>query len=67
MRMLTLTNSSDAVEDVASLTLAAIGAQQVNTTVTPADLFRALTLVDICSEGAIVRKQNDDAYVNEEW
>lgn len=59
MIILTLTNSSDAVEDVASLTLTAVGAQQVDTTMTSTDLFRALTFINICSEGVVNRKQND--------
>lgn len=42
-----LTNPTDAVEDVASLTLTAVGAYQVDTTMTFTDLFRALTLINI--------------------
>lgn len=45
--LLTLTNSIDAVEDVASLALTAVGAHQVYTTVTFTDLLRALTLINI--------------------
>lgn len=48
MKLLTLTDPTDAVEDVAGLTLTAVGAQQVDTTMTLADLLSALTLIDIC-------------------
>lgn len=44
---LTLTSPTDAVEDVAGLTLAAVRAQQVDTTVTLANRLCALTLIDI--------------------
>lgn len=50
-KLLTLTNPTDAVEDVASLTLTAVGAQQVDTTMPFTDLFRALTLINICGGG----------------
>lgn len=59
-----LANSSDAVEDVASLTLTAIGAQQVNTTMTSADLFRALTLVNVKTACAIVIEVISSTTVN---
>lgn len=42
-----LTKSSDAVEDVARLALAAVGAHQVDTAMTCTDLFWALTLINI--------------------
>lgn len=47
-QLLTLTETSDAVEDVAGFTLAAVRAYQVDATVTCTDLFGAFTLVDIC-------------------
>lgn len=43
----TLTKPSDAVENVATLTFAAVGAQQVDTTVACTNVFRAATLIDI--------------------
>lgn len=49
-----LTNPTDAVEDVASLTLAAVGAYQVDATVTCTDLFGALTLINIDTAIAVV-------------
>lgn len=42
-----LTNPSDAIEDVAGLALTAVGAEQVDATVTFTDLFGALTLINI--------------------
>lgn len=48
MKLLTLTDPADAVEDVAGLTLTAVGAQQVDTTMTFADHFSDLTLINIC-------------------
>lgn len=49
-----LTDPTDAVEDVAGLTLTAVGAQQVDTTMTLADLLSALTLIDINTACAII-------------
>lgn len=49
--MLTFTNPSDAVEVVATLTLTAVGAHQVDTTMTFTNIFRALTLIDVWKEG----------------
>lgn len=48
-----LTRSADAVEDVAGFTLTAIGAHQVNTTVTLTDLFRVLAFINIDAAGAL--------------
>lgn len=42
-----LTSPRDAVKDVAGLTLTAVRAQQVDTTMTFANLLSALTLIDI--------------------
>lgn len=53
---LTFTNATDAVEVVARLTLTAVGANQVDTTVTRTHLLRSLTLVNICGPDVIVRK-----------
>lgn len=50
-QLLTLTNSTEAVEVVASLTLTAVRAQHVDTTMTCTDDFRALTLINICRGG----------------
>lgn len=49
-----LTNPTDAVEDVASLTLAAVGAYQVDTPVTCTDLIRVLTLININTAVALL-------------
>lgn len=48
-----LTRSADAVEDVSGFTLTAIGAHQVNTTVTLTDLFRVLAFINIDAAGAL--------------
>lgn len=48
-----LTNSTEAVEVVASLTLTAVRAQHVDTTMTCTDDFRALTLININTACAI--------------
>lgn len=48
-----LTSPGDAVEDVASLTLAAVGAYEIDTTMTRTDLFRALTLININTASAL--------------
>lgn len=49
-----LTETSDAVEDVAGFTLAAVRAYQVDATVTCTDLFGAFTLVDIDASRAFL-------------
>lgn len=58
-KLLTLTNPTDAVEDVACLTLTAVGAHLVDTTMPCTGLFRALTLINICEEDANNREHHD--------
>ena len=46
--MLTLTIPADAVEDVASVAVTAVGTHQVDATMTYTDLFKAPALINIC-------------------
>lgn len=48
-----LTNSADTVEVVARLTLTAVGANHVDTTMSFTDLFRALALININAASAL--------------
>lgn len=59
-----LTDPTDAVEDVARLTLAAVGAYQVDATMTRTDLFRALTLININAAIALLIEVVSSAAVN---
>lgn len=47
LQLPTFTKPSDAVENVATLTFAAVGAQQVDTAMACTNVFRAATLIDI--------------------
>lgn len=59
-----LTCPFDAVEDVASLTLTAVGAQQVDATMTFTDLFGALTLININTACALLIEVVSSTTVN---
>lgn len=59
--MLTLTHTGDAVEDVASLTFTAIGAQHVDASVTATNV-NAFTFIDICKHMQLINKDTHLGY-----